>query len=345
MKKIFSLFIMSLFLTICVLQCSFMFFNKKSQTDNIKTTVNKSQSVKENLWCITLPLVWNDFMDKVNKGNPVNLKGGNPVIVDELNKRLYSKEDISEDSYYQVYGEISKKLKKEIEKNIYKKFKEKSDILSLINWDMPNSYLFYVMLKKEFTFLNEFEKLSSMPFNNSKEIVKYFGIGKSNNELLRENVKVLFYNSINDFAVKLNTKENEDVILFRTDKDSKFDELYDYVVSNIKPDSFSENDKLRIPYIDVNELISYDEICGKKIENTNYIITQVLQTIKFKMDNKGGSLKSEAAIGMMRASMPAFNKSRFFYFDKPFVLFLKEASKDKPYYAMKIKDSKYLVKE
>ena len=65
MKKNFSLFIMSLFLMVCLMQCSFMFFNKKSQTDNIKTTINKSQSVKENLWCITLPLVWNDFMDKV----------------------------------------------------------------------------------------------------------------------------------------------------------------------------------------------------------------------------------------------------------------------------------------
>ena len=73
---------------------------------------------------------------------------------------------------------------------------------------------------------------------------------------------------------------------------------------------------------------------------------QALQTIKFKLDNKGGSLKSEAAIGLMKTALPiADEKQRHYNFDKRFVLFLKEKDKEKPYYAMVIDDIKYLVKE
>ena len=39
-----------------------------------------------------------------------------------------------------------------------------------------------------------------------------------------------------------------------------------------------------------------------------------------------------------------FIKPRFFYFDKPFVLFMKEADKKNPYFMLKIKDTEYLVK-
>ena len=76
------------------------------------------------------------------------------------------------------------------------------------------------------------------------------------------------------------------------------------------------------------------------------MIAQALQTIKFKLDRKGGSLKSEAAITIMKTSLnPEEEVVRNFYFDKPFVLFLKEQAKDKPYFAMKVDTTEYLVKE
>ncbi len=330
----------------CIMLSGFMFFKKQS-VKNINNQQNTSYSTLQNkLWCVTFQLVWNDFMDKYTNSKPVKFEGGNPPIADELNKRLYTSDVLSEKSYYKTQGEISKHLKKEIEEGIYKKFKEKSDILDLINWNAKNSYLFYVMLKKDFTFIKPFIILPAGAFNSSKENVKYFGVDEHSTKDIKNTVDVLFYNSENDFAVKLLTKENEDVILYRTDKEDTFENLYNVIAKTKNKEKMNKKDTLKVPNITVDELISYNELCNKRIEGTNKVITNALQTIKFKMDNKGGSIKSEAALGLMRASLPiAEEKQRHYNFDKRFVLFLKEKGKDKPYYSMIIDDTTYLVKE
>ena len=43
--------------------------------------------------------------------------------------------------------------------------------------------------------------------------------------------------------------------------------------------------------------------------------------------------------------MPEVEEPRHFLFDKPFVLFLIEEGKDKPYYAMKVENTDFLVSE
>jgi hypothetical protein len=139
---------------------------------------------------------------------------------------------------------------------------------------------------------------------------------------------------------------NEDVILFRTDKNDTFENYYSYVSKNSSIEKFGKRDNLKVPELNVDKLISYNELTGKKIIGADYVISQALQTIKFKLDRKGGSLKSEAAITIMKTSlMPEEEKIRNFNFDKKFVLFLKEQSKDKPYYAMKVDTTEFLVKE
>ena len=101
---------------------------------------------------------------------------------------------------------------------------------------------------------------------------------------------------------------------------------------------------MKIPNINIDKLISYDELCGKQIVGTNKKISKALQTIKFSLDNKGGSLKSEAVIGVVTMSL-APEVSRHFNFDSNFVLFLKEEGKDKPYFATRIKNTEFLVKQ
>lgn len=342
MKKFTLTMLVIFFACFCFMLSGFSFFKKapvqQSQTSNYS-------SVQNNLWCVTFQLVWNEFSEKF-VGGDVDFVGGNPPIADELNKKLYTSEILSEDSYYTTYGKISKKLKKDIEKTIYKKFKEKSDILDKIDWSVKDAYLFYSILKKNFTFDKPFDKLSSAPFNSSKELVKYFGIKDNSNKKLRENVSVLFYNSIDDCAVLLKTKENEDVILLRTDKQDTFENYFEYIQANAQDNEFGEKDILLIPEIDVNKTISYDELCGKEVVGTGYMISQALQTIQFKLDNKGGSLKSEAAMSAVKTSLhPEVVQKRYFMFNKPFVLFLMENGKDKPYYAMKVDNTDYLVKE
>ncbi len=345
-NKILALLISICIMASCSLFCGFCFLKKKCNDTKQETKVNnsiiKNEETDKDLWCITFQLVWNEFSDYI-KQDKVKLLPSNPPLADELNKKLYTKADISEDSYFLAQGKTNKDLKKQIENGIYKKFKEKSDIINLINWEDKEGYLFYAMLKKNFTFPKAFDILSPSTFEG-KGNYKYFGKKGKNN--FDENLKVLFYKNENEYAVSLNTKENEKVILFRTEKDDNFENLYKYIKENISLEEFSKLDTLKIPYLKVDKTLSFGELCNKKIAGTNLMISQALQTIKFNLDNKGGSLKSEAAIALMKCAMPmAPEKPRHYDFDKKFVLFLIETGKDNPYFAMKVNDDSFLIKE
>lgn len=104
----------------------------------------------------------------------------------------------------------------------------------------------------------------------------------------------------------------------------------------------------KIPYLHIDEELNFtNDLLGTI--NSNYgimAIVKVLQTIKFDLDNKGAHLKSEAGMGLYGGLAPADRTITIvnnYYFDRPFVIFLKEADKDKPYFAARIKDGKYLV--
>ncbi len=321
----------------------FPFFFKKEKPTPAITQTENYEGVKNSVWCLTFQLVWNDLMDKFTNGKPVELVGGNPQIADELNKRLYTAEVLSPDSYYKTQGEISKKLKKDIEKAIYKQFKETSDVLDMVDWTVKDGYLFYAMLKKDFNFQHPFEILDAQAFAGSAEKVQFFGIDENSSKKLRDNVEVLYYNN-DEYAVKLLTNQNEEVILLKSDKDGDFTELYNYVAKISKPSKMERKDRLKVPNINIDKTLSYDDLTNKRIEGTRIKITKALQTIKFKMDNKGGTLKSEAVIGVMKMSLEP-EVARHFDFDTPFVMFLKEVGKDKPYFAARIDNTEFLVKE
>ena len=344
LKKVTLSILVVFFVSFCFMLSGFSFL-KKTKIQEPVHVVSEYSTIQNKLWCVTFQLVWNELSEKFVKG-PVNFVGGNPPIADELNKKLYSSEILSDDSYYTTFGKVSKKLKKQITKTIKKKFNEKSDILDMINWNAKDSYLFYSILKKNFTFLTPFDRLTEDSFNSSLEKVKYFGVKENTKNKVRDNVTVLFYNSPEEFAVKLNTNEKESVILYLTEKVDTFENYFDFISKNSQIDKFSKKDILLVPDIVVDKTITYDELCGKKILGTNYMISQALQTIQFKLDNEGGSLKSEAAISVMETSLrPEEETPRYFMFNKPFVLFLIEEGKEKPYYAMKVDNTDFLVKK
>ena len=68
------------------------------------------------------------------------------------------------------------------------------------------------------------------------------------------------------------------------------------------------------------------------INNEKYMIEKTMQTIEFKMNNKGGSLKSEAGMEVNKGSI----SNRIFDFTDDFTLFLKEEDNSLPYFAINI---------
>ena len=314
------------------------------------TYTSKISTIDTNkVWIGTFNLVWNDFMDDVVKG-PIEFNDGPSQLASELNKQSFKVNQLSKNSYYKTHGETSIKLKDKIEQGIKQKFNENSRIIDKIDWNDSQGYVLYAMLKKEFKFLESFSTaMGSMEFNGEKERVKCFGVDSSTKPEAARNVEILFYNSESDFAIRLKTKEKEDVILYKTTGEGKsFEENYQELKekqNKYKGDTiFGKSDVLRIPFIKVNDEINYDELCGRTIKGTNGMyIKQALQTIDFELNNVGGSIKSEAVIEATKSAGLETKKKMFFNSD--FILYLKEENKTQPYFALKVDDVSVLVKD
>lgn len=320
---------------------------------------NVSTSELDTIWCGAFQIAWNELKDYA--GGKVEFIDTESFLANNLNENEFTKEMISENNYYVKKGKASNKLKEEINKELKEKFdiNNGAKILDGQNLDNSNGIVIYSMLNKKFTFLEKFDELEKGTFelkDGTIEKVKVFGIDEESDSKLHDNVEVLYWDSknvdntgliSNECAVKLKTKENEEVILYKTDKEGSFDELYSGL-QNLSM-TFTENkefrehyDQLKIPYINVDINISYDELCNKIIKNTeDEYIEAAIQNIKFNLNSEGGLVLSEAAVITDSLSAARLD-SRLFLFNKPFVIFVKENGKEKPYFAMKINDSEYL---
>jgi len=324
--------------------------NMNGKVEITPTYTSKLSTMDNNkVWVGTFNLVWNDFMDEVIKGK-IEFEDGESELANELNKQSFKADQLSENSYFKTHGQaIGEDLKNKIKNGIKQKFNEKSEIVDKIDWNDSNGYVLYAMLKKEFEFLEPFSTaMGSIEFKNSENRVKCFGVDSSNKPEAEKNVEILFYNSEEDFAIKLKTKNGEEVILYKTTGEGKsFEENYKEIMQQQSSYSgnstFEENDMLRIPFIKVHDEINYDELCGREIKNSNYYIKQAIQTIDFELNNVGGSVKSEAVIN---ATTKAFNvEPRKMIFDSDFILYLKEESKEQPYFALKVDNADVLELE
>lgn len=304
-------------------------------------TMNTQSTAQNRIWVGTFQLVWNELTDKIVKA-PVKFLDFDSQMANNLNQKQFKKSNLNEKSYYVKSGIVSPALKAEIEKNIKSKFHETSDILKMFDFTYnPEKIFVYAMLKKDFRFTNAFDKLATGNFGNSQEKVKYFGINDNSNQKLYKNVSVLFYNDDNDFAVKLYTKGKDEVLLYRTNDDKTFDKYYaelnDKTAKYNGDKNFVKNDTLTIPDIKLYQETSFNELEGHQIVGTNMQIDKTIETVDFRMNNKGVKLKSEAAI-MLRCMSLAPREGRAFTFNNNFVLFLIEKNQNTPYYAMKVSD-------
>lgn len=320
--------------------------SRQEEKQEIDTNMNVILSLEDTItnnstWCGTFNLVWNDLKNDLAKQDIVFIPQLD--IVRNLNKGTFNSSYLSEDSYYKKYGVASLALKQEIEDAIQKKFNETSDILNDFDWEQGD-YFLYAMLKKQFEFPKEFTQLEPGNFGE-KENVTYFGIDGQTDKEVREQVEVLYYESKDKFAVKLKTKTNDEVIIARGLEANTFGSSYEEIKKKKEEykgnQNFTEEDSLKIPDMKVDLKKEIKEVEHKTFSFANgetYVIDKALQTIKFELNKKGGSIKSEAGIGVKAISLPMEEEPREFLVDDTFSLFLVEKGKDLPYFAAKISD-------
>lgn len=334
----------------------------KSDWDLHVLTSIDDKVVWDSMWCWTFQLVWNDMVNEVVKQDVVF----NPQlkIVENLNKQTFTNKELSPNSYYSKFWLLTLDLKEEIENGIKEKFSETSDILDewasrndvpdnedFYEWERIKKYLFYAMLKKIFKFENVFDQLDNWKFDGKYGNVKYFWIKWSSSSKLYKQVYVYYYNSDDDFAVALKTKEWEDVILARWIWWNSFMDVYNNLLKKDKKYEwnhyFTEDDYLKVPELKVKTINEFVELENKifypKEDDVICWIEKAMQSIELKLDKEWWEIKSEALIVMWWESQWISYKQpkiehRYFYFDKPYVMFLKEEDKELPYFAAQISD-------
>lgn len=329
--------------------------------EGIEVVPTMSDTIKaDSSWCGTFQLVWNDMKNEIVKKDIIF----NPQLdmVRNLNKEEFNESMISEDYYFKIYGLKSLELKERIENGIKEKFNQTSDILNDFDWseneldDSNNKdirrYFFYTMLYRKFEFLQEFDKLDNGKFGNDYNDIEYFGIDKNTANSVGSQIEVLYYNSEDDFAILINTKTDDEVIFCKNPQGKNFNEIYENMKDKsnkyIGSKSFEDVDEFKAPNLTFNEKREYVELANKEFKTADPFydmaeIQKAIQTIKFSLDEKGGEIKSEAAIDMkmMATSIDSEiieKQPRYFNVDDTFAIFLREKGKFKPYFAGRIDD-------
>ncbi len=274
-----------------------------------------------NLWVGTLDLAWKELEEKIGKDKIELIE--NVEIANDLNESKFSKKMLDENDY-----EIK------------------------VERTPTNGYKIDTTLKKKLNFLEVFDNFSydynKWNFGDGENYIKYFGINNSTLEEVNKNIEILFYNNeSNDFAVKLKTKEGDEIILYRTDDKKSFDEYYQDIKNKSNSYTgnreFAEDDEIRIPFVRVNGMISYDELYGKEIKDSNgLIIFDVTQNVNFSLNEKGCNLSSSAS--MVTEYLGIGNEPKYCYFNDTFIIFMKEANVDNPYFALKVDNDDILEK-
>lgn len=317
---------------------------KESKGTNIVLTLHDEIS-ENSVWCGTFQLIWNDLKNELAKQDIVF--DPQLQVIENLNKGTFTTDDISEESYYKIYGTPTLKLKEEIENAIKQKFNETSDILNDFDWENhnPQDYFLYAMLKKEFKFEKKFNELEKDNFGQYKN-VQYFGIDKNTKDEVREQVKVLYYQSSEKFAIKLITKGNDEIIIAKGIEGTTFYDIYQNIIKENNSysglETFGEKDTLKIPNIEFKVKEEFEEIEDKRFKNSDgveYCIEKALQTIEFQLDKTGGKIKSEAGMmNLMKSDIGPISEIRNFNVDNTFTIFLQEEGKSLPYFAAKVDD-------
>ena len=304
---------------------------KNNTNHNISMNPSYQSTLDEktinNLWVGTIDLAWKELENQLGKER-IDLEDGNLPIVDDLNSSTFTKDMLDSNDY-----------------NI------------TVERTITNGYKIDTSLNKELHFLEVFDNFSNdytWTFGDSEEFIKYFGINNASSEEINKNIEVLFFNRnddnsamSDDFAIKLKTQEGDEIILYRTNDNKNFDEYYKDIQekTNAYTESreFAEDDELRIPYVRVNGMIAHNELYSKYIKDTNGLyFTDVIQNVNFYLNEKGCNLSSQ--VTMVTEYLGISSDARYCYFNDQFIIFMKEANSNNPYFALKVDNTDILEK-
>jgi hypothetical protein len=339
--------------------------NSLKQTFIIPTLDSPYPKNKNVIWCSSFQLAWNRMKDDVI-GAPVEVVGAEELAA-RLNTARQSEADMETDSFYATAGRVKDGIISKIQKEMTEKFPSHSvpdfsDIAGITEGILAYSYL-TANVSFKYPFRRVWKRFTFTDSEGIETEVGAFGAWGCNSmyDKLRQQVEILYYHDNRDatdndppkkeFAVDLcrHSEPYQVVVAVVEPKDSLVQTL-DYIRGQIndsrqkvnyeRTNSLDKTDVLEVPEMFWEIEHDFDELVRKFVANANpsMPIIRAKQEIKFKLDRCGAMLESEATI--MVASIP-----RYFRFNRPFLVYIKNRDSEKPFFVMWVDNAELLNKK
>lgn len=298
-------------------------------------------------------MAWNELCQAI--GEDVRLNKPVPMVA-ALNRKDVTRDALDDASYVAEAGMIGEGLVGRIEKALAKKFRgaARPTLLDQLRTLPPDGWGAYAYLFKQLPFQTAFTRMEyPMVFNDEvigDHNVAAFGMGcyspeTASSAAMGRQVAILDYRDDDDFVIEMQTRSKDDRLILAKVRPAKtLGATAEGVwrrVEKAKPQRMVFSDRLEIPVLDFSLVRAYSEIVGLSVVSSNkgvhgQDVVFADQTIRFRLDETGAVLKSEAVLGV-------WGSRHALVFDRPFLILLRRREAKRPYLAMWIGNAELLV--
>lgn len=306
----------------------------------------KHQEGKNLLWCSTLQLCWNELMK--NEGGPVELPGA-PELVKFLNEKLADDTQVDPAAVFTYVGtgpEVPKDLLAKLQKYFGGQASPK-----LIPQDVHALHtIFYSYLFRNLAFANQFDTGNGGLYFKGATVAQ-FGVWAhaKNRWQIAPQVHIHDYAGPDDFVIELKTtSEGDRLLLARVVPQETLHDTVKWALSRLgrEPKSWlKEEESFIAPALNFEIAARFPELKGRILapKATGASLVDAQQLIRFRLDEKGAVLKSEAVLDKKAESKGEPPKPRRFVLDGPFLILMQKKDAKVPYFAAWIDNDELLV--
>ena len=299
------------------------------------------------LWCATFQMAWNELCELAR--GPVRMVQEDPLVT-ALNRRSVARGDLDPDTYVAFGGIATDEMLGSARADVQRLLGGSTtpELLPAPGSVPDGTLVAYCCLFADLPFEWAFTRFR-YPLHFGDGTVASFGIEQfdrtqENEARAADQLRVLDFRGRDDFIVVLRTRSpDHSLYLAMIPPEPTLRATVQTVrqrVASAEPQELGHCADLRIPILDFDIMRQYGELLGRPLSAENpavdgRILEVALQQIRFRLDERGALLKSEAL--MMDAIAPCL------VFKRPFLVMMQYAPSDVPYFALWVDNPELLV--
>lgn len=301
---------------------------------------------KNVLYCAAFQLAW----DELKKLHSKNLRFRDPLpIADALNRGWLPKESLSPGSAVAMAGTWSEDFKRRLNDALEKAFRQGPDPYLEGVSASPGDLVAYAFLAKDLAFKTPFYNLKNHPIAFGKDGVPVRAFGADGDQELTlaqaEQLKLYTEKPLASpfleapYVLAIHPKESQEELLLANIEPAATLEETIAVALKLRDlgheAEVEEKSRISIPMMDLDIRHRFPELVGRKIEGGQPIL-EALQTLRFKLDEKGARLRARALLIEQKIHL---NLS----FDQPYLLLMRQKGVARPYLALWVENPEILI--